>query len=176
MAYKGGVPVNSGFYPRNDFPIIEAKDIYVSDDQRLNQTIENLQNIIGDAPVSEQIAEAIAEQDHFSGDYNDLKNRPNIVEDESSDLCIADGSGNTIFKVDNNGIHTTALTLNGENIKNILDTYILSIDYDKLLAFDTDEIVINDKIDEDPDNNDTDADSETSAVLGIAVLGQMILG
>lgn len=42
MAYKGGVPVNSGFYPRNDFPIVEAKDVYVSDEQRLDAAIEEL--------------------------------------------------------------------------------------------------------------------------------------
>ena len=46
MAYKGGVPVNSGFYPRNDFPIVEAKDIYVSDEQRLDDAIEELRNSI----------------------------------------------------------------------------------------------------------------------------------
>lgn len=42
MAYKGGVPVNSGFYPRNDFPIAEAKDIYVSDEKRLDVVLEEL--------------------------------------------------------------------------------------------------------------------------------------
>lgn len=46
MAYKGGVPVNSGFYPRNDFPIAEAKDIYVSDEQRLDTALEGLQSDI----------------------------------------------------------------------------------------------------------------------------------
>jgi prefoldin subunit 5 len=55
MAYKGGVPVNSGFYPRNDFPIVDAKDIYVSEEQRLDDTIEELQNDINE--IDEKIAE-----------------------------------------------------------------------------------------------------------------------
>ena len=49
----------------------------------------------------------------FSGDYNDLTNAPNIIEDESGDLVIADNTGNVIFKVDSDGMHTTALSLNG---------------------------------------------------------------
>lgn len=42
MAYKGGVPVNSGFYPRNDFPIADAKDIYFSDTERLDVVVGEL--------------------------------------------------------------------------------------------------------------------------------------
>lgn len=82
MAYKGGVPVNSGFYPRNDFPIVDAKDIYVLDTLRLDA---------------------------------------------------------------------------------LSDTYILNIDYDILLAFDTNEIV-------------SANDSVSTAKLGVATLGAMTLG
>ena len=49
MSYTGGVPVNSGFYPRNDFPIVNAEDVYVSDDQRLNEALEEISgNIPGE--------------------------------------------------------------------------------------------------------------------------------
>lgn len=91
MAYKGGVPVNSGFYPRNDFPIAEAKDIYVSDEQRLDKIIE---------------------------------------------------------------------------------IYTLNIDYNTLLAFDITEIVFGSASGGGADNED----AGTSSVLGVAVLGQMVLG
>jgi hypothetical protein len=50
----------------------------------------------------------------FSGDYNDLTNAPNIIEDDSGNMTIADESGNIIFKADADGIHTTAVSLNGE--------------------------------------------------------------
>jgi hypothetical protein len=50
----------------------------------------------------------------FSGDYNDLTNAPNIIEDDSGNMTIADESGNIIFKADAEGIHTTAVSLNGE--------------------------------------------------------------
>lgn len=43
-----------------------------------------------------------------------------------------------------------------------LKTYILNIDYDTLLAFDTSEIVFN-------------AGTNTTSVLGQAILGQMVL-
>lgn len=52
----------------------------------------------------------------FSGDYNDLDNAPNITEDSAGDLIILDKSGNIIFKVDANGIHATAATINDEAI------------------------------------------------------------
>ena len=223
MAYKGGVPVNSGFYPRNDFPIAEAKDIYVSDDQRLDAVlaalaakteeannadtvdgmhaedfakaddfvaaqgeISELQTLVGDIKVSEQIAEAIANQDLFSGDYNDLENKPNITDNKSNDLEIADEAGNVIFKVNKDGIHTTALTLNGEDIQATIDTYVLTIDYEKLLAFNTAEIVIGSSSGGDgpsggdngnePGDEPGNENAGTSAMLGVAILGQMVLG
>lgn len=50
----------------------------------------------------------------FSGSYNDLTDAPNIAEDDSGNMIIADESGNIIFKADSDGIHTTAVSLNGE--------------------------------------------------------------
>jgi hypothetical protein len=58
-------------------------------------------------------------------------------------------------------IASTSVTHNEDLLSTILETYILNIDYDTLLAFDTSEIV-------------TGATSTTS-VLGQAVLGQMVL-
>ena len=50
--------------------------------------------------------------------------------------------------------------IHGEHLlSNVLDTYIISIDYETLLAFDTSELVFN----------------TTTSVLGQALLGQMIL-
>jgi hypothetical protein len=60
------------------------------------------------------IKKAIDNIPTFSGDYNDLTNAPDISEDDSGNMVIADESGNIIFKVDTDGIHTTAVSLDGE--------------------------------------------------------------
>jgi hypothetical protein len=46
----------------------------------------------------------------FDGDYNKLTNAPNISEDDSGDLVIADPNGNIIFRSDSDGFETTKLT------------------------------------------------------------------
>ena len=74
--------------------------------------ITDINNRVGTTSVATQISNAIAKQPHFSGDYNDLTNAPNIVEDDGGNMVITDESGNIIFKVDANGAHTTKLTLN----------------------------------------------------------------
>lgn len=80
----------------------------------ITSAIENINSRVGNTAVATQISNAIAKQPHFSGDYNDLTNAPNIAEDDSGNMVIADESGNVIFKADADGIHTTALSLNGE--------------------------------------------------------------
>lgn len=60
------------------------------------------------------IKKAIDDIPKFSGSYNDLTDAPNITEDDSGNMVIADESGNIIFKADADGIHTTAVSLNGE--------------------------------------------------------------
>ena len=143
---------------------MHAEDFASADSFAVAQgEIDALQELVGDKKVSEQISEAISNQDLFSGDYNDLENKPNITENNSNSVVVADEMGNVVFKVNKDGVHTTALTLNGENIKTILDTYILNIDYNTSLAFDTSEIVVN------------STSGAFSAILGTGVLGQMIL-
>lgn len=60
------------------------------------------------------ITNAINNIPRFSGSYNDLTDAPNITENDSDNMVIADESGNIIFKADADGIHTTAVSLNGE--------------------------------------------------------------
>ena len=62
------------------------------------------------------ITNAINNIPRFSGSYNDLTDAPNIAEDDSGNMVIADESGNIIFKADADGIHTTAFSLNGEPV------------------------------------------------------------
>ena len=58
-------------------------------------------------------------------------------------------------------VDSARVTHNESLLSNILETYILNIDYDTLLAFDTSEIVAN--------------ATSTTSVLGQAILGQMVL-
>lgn len=76
--------------------------------------ITSLNNRVGKTSVSAQIAAAVKNIPKFSGDYNDLTNAPNIAENESGDMTIVDEAGNVIFRADAEGIHTTAVSLNGE--------------------------------------------------------------
>ena len=57
----------------------------------------------------------------------------------------------------------TRLDAELQSFQTIVDTYILIIDYDTLLKFDTSEIVIG-------------SSGATTAVLGKAILGSMVLG
>lgn len=93
--------------------------------------IDNELDLTSTNPVQNKVvASAINNIPKFSGDYNDLINTPNITDDESGNMVIADESGNIIFKADANGIHTTSLTLNGENAatKSYVDEAIADID------------------------------------------------
>jgi hypothetical protein len=101
---------------------IDEKTIPI--DSKLSTTSTN--------PVQNKtITEALNNVPRFSGDYNDLANAPNIAEDDSGSLVIADEAGNAIFKADADGIHTTALSLNGEAAatENYVDEAIAGIDF-----------------------------------------------
>lgn len=82
----------------------------------INAEISSLSNLVGDKSVATQISTAIANQDLFSGDYNDLENAPNILDDNSDNMVITDEAGNIIFKVDAEGTHTTDVKINGTSL------------------------------------------------------------
>ena len=93
----------------------------------------------GDTHVTLAEKETWNNKSDFSGDYNDLINKPNIVDDESGDLTIADENGNAIMKVDASGLTTTGvtadtLTLAGEDIGTKIDEHISDGDTHVTLA------------------------------------------
>ena len=49
---------------------------------------------------------------------------PNILDNGTGDLTIADESGNVIVKIDESGLETTAITVGGKNIVETIDTHI----------------------------------------------------
>lgn len=89
----------------------------------ISEEVDLLNTLVGDTPVSDQIANAINSQELFSGDYNDLENAPNIIEDNSGDVVISDSAGNVILKVDAEGVHTTAVEIDGEDVKTYIDSH-----------------------------------------------------
>ena len=83
----------------------------------IDAEINSLNNLIGDTSVATQISTAIANQDLFSGDYNDLQNAPNISEDEDNkEVIIVDEAGNIIAQIDADGLKTTTVAANNVNI------------------------------------------------------------
>ncbi len=82
----------------------------------INAEIGSLNNLIGDTSVATQISTAIANQNLFSGDYNDLQNAPNISNDGSSSLKVSDEYSNIIVQIDADGLKTTKVTANNVNI------------------------------------------------------------
>lgn len=94
MAYKGGVPVNSGFYPRNNFPIAEAKDIYVSEEQRLDEVLRDLALKAGDANNADTVdglhASDFASAEDFAEAQNEIDELKTLVGDVSVSAQIND--------------------------------------------------------------------------------------
>lgn len=68
-----------------------------------------------DIHITAQERTAWNNKSDFSGDYTDLENVPNITENESEDLIIADNNGNIIAKFDSDGLDTTNIDANSVN-------------------------------------------------------------
>lgn len=91
--------------------------------EKFNTTNEKIDNHIDNKVVHITASERSTwnAKSDFSGNYNDLIDTPNILDDDSDNFAIADKSGNIVFKVDKNGVSTTAVSVNGENIIDIID-------------------------------------------------------
>ena len=50
---------------------------------------------------------------NFSGDYNDLINTPNVVNDNEDEVSICDSKGNVIFRATAEGINAAGIYVNG---------------------------------------------------------------
>ena len=87
-----------------------------------NRQLGVVKELVGTSSVEDQIEEALDNFETFSGDYNDLINAPDIAEDNSGDMAVADKDGNVAFKVDSEGrTHVTSLAVGGENLESILE-------------------------------------------------------
>lgn len=87
-----------------------------------NRQLGAVKELVGTSSVEDQIEEALDNFETFSGDYEDLINAPDIAEDNSGDMAVADKDGNVAFKVDSEGrTHVTSLAVGGENLESILE-------------------------------------------------------
>jgi cytochrome oxidase Cu insertion factor (SCO1/SenC/PrrC family) len=116
------IPIDSELSPTSTNPV---------QNKAISKEIEDINDRVGTTSVATQIKQAIDTVPTFSGDYNDLTNAPNITEDDSGNMVIADESGNIIFKADADGLHTTELTLNGESAatESYVDNAIANIEF-----------------------------------------------
>jgi hypothetical protein len=85
----------------------------------------------------------------FDGTYFDLEGSPNITDDESGNLVIADSNGNAIMQVDSDGVTTTnvntkTIALNGEDLGSRLDS-LESISLPNILDNETGDLTIADE-------------------------------
>ena len=92
--------------------------------------------------LNKRLTKSINDIPKFSGDYNDLTNAPDISEDGSGNMIITDESGNIIFKADADGIHTTAVSLDGETAatEKYVDEAVANVDVD-LTGYATEDFV-----------------------------------
>ena len=69
----------------------------------------------------------------FSGNYNDLLDKPDIFNDNSGTLQITDNSGNIIAQVDRYGIKSVNFFVKGVELSEIIRQSQFNIDYNNLL-------------------------------------------
>ena len=99
----------------SDHAIDSESHVTTTDKYTWNEHVGN-----NDIHVTEEQKIRWTNKSDFSGDYNDLKNAPDIKDDGLGDLKFVDELGNIIFQIDENGIHTTNVeAVNNVTAKNI---------------------------------------------------------
>ena len=103
---------------------IEERTIHI--DSKLDTSSSNPVQNKAIAKKIDELSIEIANKSTFSGDYNDLKNAPNIIENDDGTLIVVDDNGNIIFNVNESGVHTTSLSLKGKDVEEIIDAKVSS--------------------------------------------------
>ena len=108
---------------------IDAKTIPIDNilDEQSTNPVQNKTITEEINKLSSKIEEG---NNNFSGEYSDIKNAPDIEDDASGNLTVIDNNGNIIFDIDNKGINTTNVRINGESAvtKSYVDEAINNID------------------------------------------------
>lgn len=132
---------------------INDADIHITSEERILWT-ENVEDL--DAHKSDKTVHVTSSEKQtwdnksdFSGAYADLIDAPNITEDNSGNMIVADQSGNIIMRVDEDGVattHTSAKTiaLNGEDLGSRLDS-LESLSLPNILDNESGDLTISDE-------------------------------
>lgn len=105
-----------GYTPANDLELYEHRtdsSIHVSAKDR-----ERWNNALGGG---------------FSGNYNDLQDKPEIFEDKSGKLQFTDSNGNIIVQIDREGIKSVNFYIKGTELSELIKQSQFNIDYNNLL-------------------------------------------
>lgn len=151
-----GVTVGSSLPKPNFKQTDPTKGDYIRnkpDFDGLKTDVANISDLVGDTKVSDQISTAV---DAIDFPVDSVNGKTGAVQLTASDVGALPADAQIPSE---NVVHGSAKTL----LSNIIDTYILNINYDNLLAFDKTEIVFG------------SASASTTSVLGQAILGQMVL-
>lgn len=142
----GGVDVSAIFDEHRDeidnidkdlFSHKSDKNVHITSNERTiwNNNVSNSNAHIDNKVVHVTSSERTKwnNKSDFSGDFNDLKNKPNITDDGSGELVLNDSNGNIIAKINESGFETTTVTaksavINGVDVVTKLDEYKESID------------------------------------------------
>lgn len=108
---------------------IDEKTVPIDSELNIEST-----NLVQNRAIAEELNKLSTKIDEnlgFSGEYSDIQNAPDILDDASGNLTIIDKVGNVIFDVDKEGIHTTKVSINGKDAatKAYVDEAISAIDF-----------------------------------------------
>lgn len=87
------------------------------------EDLEQLSQTVKDEiePKIEEIKENYALKEEILTDYNELENKPIINEENDDALYIQDANKNTIAIFDRDGFHTTAVSINGQDVVGLIE-------------------------------------------------------
>ena len=173
--YVGGTGQDEGerLAKVSELPSIDG----LASEEYVNTQVANLVNSAPDKlNTLDELAAALGDDENFANTITtQIANKANRDELPIIDTTLSNAGqvadaktvGDALLTINNKfaeQISSTNIVHGDSNIllSNIIENYILNIDYENLLAFDTSEIVFE--------------ASNTTSVLGQAILGQMILG
>lgn len=103
----------------------------------------------------------------FSGDYNDLTNAPNISNDFSDNLIVADNNGNIVLKVDENGLHTTDVEVDGVSIKEKIPIWDSCVDQEDSFSGDYNDLMNKPNIEDNGSGDLIVVDNDDNIILQV---------
>lgn len=96
-----------------DIPEVDLSEYALTTDVEANKVLTDAHAANADIHVKVSDKASWDAKSNFSGDYNDLINTPNIVNDNEDEVSICDSKGNVIFRATAEGINASGIYVNG---------------------------------------------------------------